>query len=106
MSVELFKIFLVFTGSIPALGPTQPTSKWVSTNLSPGVKRPGHVIDHSPPPSVEVKNTWSYMSTPPMCLRCADNVFGSSSVRILAGTQDTFTEMFVVFLSPSGEMSV
>jgi len=30
----------------------------------PGVKRPGREADHSPPPSAEVKNAWSYTSTP------------------------------------------
>jgi len=31
----------------------------------PGVKRPGREADHSPPSSAEVKNAWSYTSTPP-----------------------------------------
>jgi hypothetical protein len=35
--------------------PTQPLSQWV-----PGVKRPGHKADYSPPTSVEVKNRWAY----------------------------------------------
>jgi hypothetical protein len=30
----------------------------------PGVKRPGREADHSPPYSAEVKNAWSYTSTP------------------------------------------
>jgi hypothetical protein len=30
----------------------------------PGVKRPVREADHSPPFSVEVKNEWSYTSTP------------------------------------------
>jgi hypothetical protein len=34
----------------------------------PGVKRPGREADHSPPSSAEVKNTWSYTSTPPIRL--------------------------------------
>jgi hypothetical protein len=33
--------------------------------LSPGTKRPGRESYHSPPSSVEVKNTWSYTFTPP-----------------------------------------
>jgi hypothetical protein len=33
--------------------------------LSPGVKRPRREADHSPPSSAEVKNAWSYTSTPP-----------------------------------------
>jgi hypothetical protein len=44
--------------SRPALGPTQPHIWWVSGALSPGVKRPGHDADHSPPSSAEVKKTW------------------------------------------------
>jgi hypothetical protein len=32
--------------------------------LSLGVKRPGRKADHSPPSSAEVKNAWSYTSTP------------------------------------------
>jgi hypothetical protein len=33
-----------------------------------GVKRPGREADHSPPSSAEVKNGWSYTSTPPIRL--------------------------------------
>jgi hypothetical protein len=33
--------------------------------LSPGVKRPGREVDHSPPASAEVKKMWTYTSTPP-----------------------------------------
>jgi hypothetical protein len=33
--------------------------------LSLGVKRPRREADHSPPSSAEVKNAWSYTSTPP-----------------------------------------
>jgi hypothetical protein len=33
-----------------------------------GVKRPGREADHSPPSSAEVKNEWSYTSTPPVRL--------------------------------------
>jgi hypothetical protein len=36
--------------------------------LSLGVKRPGREADHSPPSSAEVKNAWSYTSTPPIHL--------------------------------------
>jgi len=37
-----------------ALGPTQPPLQWVP-GLSPGVRRPGRGVDHSPPSSAEVK---------------------------------------------------
>jgi hypothetical protein len=44
------------------LGPTQPPIQWV-----PG-ERPGRKVDHSLPSSAEVKNAWSYTSTPPVRL--------------------------------------
>jgi hypothetical protein len=52
------------TASRTALEPTQPPIQWVREALSLGVKRPGREADHSPPPSAEVKNAWSYTSTP------------------------------------------
>jgi hypothetical protein len=57
-------IFLFTAASRPALGPTQPPIKWVSQTLPLGVKRLGREADHSPPTSAEVKNAWSYTSTP------------------------------------------
>jgi hypothetical protein len=36
----------------------------VTRGSFPGVKRPGREADHSPPSSAEVKNAWSYTSTP------------------------------------------
>ena len=38
----------------------------------PGVKRPGRETDHLPTSSSEVKNEWSYTSTPPICLHGVD----------------------------------
>jgi hypothetical protein len=38
----------------------------MSTGSFPGVKRPGRVADHPPPPSAEVENEWSYTSIPPL----------------------------------------
>jgi hypothetical protein len=61
-------IILFTTASRTALGPTQPPIHWVPGALSPGVKHPGHEADHSPPSSSEVKNAWSYISTPPIRL--------------------------------------
>jgi hypothetical protein len=57
-------IFLFTTVTRTALGPTQPPIQWVPEALSLGVKRPGREADHSPPYSAEVKNAWSYTSTP------------------------------------------
>jgi hypothetical protein len=42
--------------------------QWVSGALSLGVKRLGREAEHSPPSSAEVKNAWSYTSTPPIRL--------------------------------------
>jgi hypothetical protein len=41
---------------------------WVTNDIatrgsSPGVKRPGHEVNHCPPPGAEVKNALSYTST-------------------------------------------
>jgi hypothetical protein len=52
------------TASRPALGPTPSPIEWVPGALSLGVKRPVREADHSPPSSDEVKNAWSYTSTP------------------------------------------
>jgi hypothetical protein len=61
-------IFLFTTASTTALGPTQPPIQWVPGALSLRLKRPGSEADHSPPSSAEVKNAWSYTSTPPIRL--------------------------------------
>jgi hypothetical protein len=58
------EIFLFTTASRTALGSIQPPMQWVPGALSMGVKRPEREADHSPPSSAEVKNTWSYTSTP------------------------------------------
>jgi hypothetical protein len=39
---------------------------------SPGVKRPGREVNHSPPSSDDVKNKWSYTSTALICLNNVD----------------------------------
>jgi hypothetical protein len=49
----------------PVLRFTQLRIQWVPGALSPGVKRPGREVDHSPPTSVEVKKMWINTSTPP-----------------------------------------
>jgi hypothetical protein len=36
--------------------------------LSLGIQRPGREADHTPTSSAEVKNAWSYTSTPPISL--------------------------------------
>jgi hypothetical protein len=61
-------IFLFTTLSRTSLEPIQPPIQRVSGVPSLGVKRPGREADHSPPSSAEVKNAWSYTSTPPIRL--------------------------------------
>jgi hypothetical protein len=58
-------IFLFTTASRSALRLTQPPVQWVPGALSLRIKRPGLEADHSPLSNVEVKNVWSYTSTPP-----------------------------------------
>ena len=59
---------------ILALGPTQvsySTGTWV---LSWGWKKwLEHDVAHSPESSTEIKNEWSYTSTPPVCLHGIDS---------------------------------
>jgi hypothetical protein len=42
---------------------------WISEALSPEENWPGCEAGALPPSSAEVKNEWSYMSAPPVCLR-------------------------------------
>jgi hypothetical protein len=45
-------------------GAHQTPIQWVQRAPSLGIKRPEREADHSPPSSAEVKNAWSYTSTP------------------------------------------
>jgi len=47
------------------VGPTHPPIKLVLGSLFLVVKRPELEADHAPPSSAEVKNAWSYTTTPP-----------------------------------------
>jgi hypothetical protein len=65
-----------------------------------GVKRPGREADHSPPSSVEVKNAWSYTSTPQYifmawCLVKHRDNFTFLCFTSLCLTCDLFPEWFV-----------
>jgi hypothetical protein len=48
-----------------APGSIQPRVQREPGILSLGLKRPGREADHSRPASAEVKNLWTYTSTPP-----------------------------------------
>jgi hypothetical protein len=75
-SVQRLRYFLDDRGSIPGRDSVRhlvqtgsgahPASCRLGTVvLLTGVKRTGREAENSPPPSAEVKNTWSYNSTPP-----------------------------------------
>jgi len=64
-AVATIEVFLFATASIPALGPTQPGG-WVRKAPNPVVDRLEREADHSPPSISNVKNAWSYTSTPPI----------------------------------------
>jgi hypothetical protein len=57
-------IFIFTTASRSAVGSTQPPIQRVPWTLSRGVRREGREADHSSPSSAEVKNVWTYTSTP------------------------------------------
>jgi hypothetical protein len=67
-SRERLGILLFTIASRPALEPTHPPIQWAPGSLSLEVKRPLREAHHSPPSSAEVKNAWSYTSTPPIRL--------------------------------------
>jgi hypothetical protein len=50
--------------SRPVVGLTQPPIQWVTEALSLEEKWPGRESNHSPSSSADVKNPWSYTSTP------------------------------------------
>jgi len=58
--------FLFTTIFRVALGPTKPPIQCIPRAVIPEVKRPGREAYHSPPFRVEIKNVWSYTSTPPI----------------------------------------
>jgi hypothetical protein len=72
-----------------------------------GVQRPGHETDHSSPSSVEVRNEWSYTSTPPVCLKGFDRDLyihihtctgvGKSRLTVVS-TRDTVYSCIIIYL--------
>lgn len=60
--------FSVLEKSIPSFWFTQPPVQWILAAVYPGAKRLGCVPNRRPPSSDEVKNQWSCIFTPSMCL--------------------------------------
>jgi len=95
-TVIIGHVMSTFTTSRLALGPTQPPIQWVTGALSLGVKRPGRKADHSLPSSTEVKNAWSYTSTPPyvfMVLQTALRFPSVWSTETLVVSHDIFIQI-------------
>jgi hypothetical protein len=84
------EIFLFTIAARTALGSTQPPIQWVPGGLSLGIKWPDHESDHSPPSSVQVKNAWSYTSTPQYAFMAW----------CLVKHRDNFTLIFLKFKQP------
>jgi hypothetical protein len=61
-SRRVLEIFLFDTASRPAMGTTAFYS--MGAGVLSGSKASGREADRSPPSSVQVKNAWSYTSTP------------------------------------------
>jgi hypothetical protein len=64
LAEAMVRFILFAIASRLAMEPSQPLDQLVPGALSYGVKWTWHKADHLPPPSVEVKNMWSYTSTP------------------------------------------
>jgi hypothetical protein len=54
--------------SVPALGTTYSSIRWVPIFFSPGVKRPERDVDHSALSSSEMNNEWGSNTTSSLCL--------------------------------------
>jgi hypothetical protein len=63
-SSSKIKSFTFFTASRLALEPILPPIQCAPGPLFPMVKQPGRETDHSSPSSAEIKNVWTYTSTP------------------------------------------
>ena len=72
----------IVVGVLSRLQPAQPPVQWLPVT---GVllKRPGHKVNLLSPSNAEVKNEWSYTSTPLLCLHGNFNFFFSDSIYVL-----------------------
>jgi hypothetical protein len=55
-----------------------------------GIKNLEYEVDHSPPPNTEVKNEWSYTSTPPTCLHAKHRVSFDFTLSVISFYKLTF----------------
>jgi hypothetical protein len=62
--------FLLKSQTGPGAHPASYSVGAVDSSLE--TKRQGYEVDQSPPTSVEVKNEWSFTTTPPTCLHGVD----------------------------------
>ena len=83
--------FLFSKTSRPTVGPTQPHIQLVPELF------PWHEVDHSVPPSAEVKNEWSYTPTPAICLQGVDrNKFTFTFFTLLKYTHKATSHMCAI----------
>jgi len=71
--------------------------------LSPGVKRLERAVNHVPLSSTEVKNEWSYTSTPHVCLR--DSLYGLDYDTSTSQNCCIFSSFIFVFSIPRVDSS-
>jgi hypothetical protein len=64
-------IFLLANTSRSAMGPIKPPIQWVPWVLYTGIITPGCEGDNLPSSSAEVKNAWTWNSSPPIRLHGA-----------------------------------
>ena len=77
-------LLLVRKTSRPALEPAYPRIQWVLGDLSPGLKRLVREANHSPPSSVEMKNTCNYTLPIPYAFTVCGGITLASTLHILA----------------------
>jgi hypothetical protein len=66
------RYFSLLQGIQPGCGAHQVSFQWLPLALSLGIRLWGREADRSPPSSAEIKEWWSYVSTPQyICLACA-----------------------------------
>jgi hypothetical protein len=100
-------IFLFTTVSRLALGPTQTPNQWLPGALSLGVKLPGREADHSPPSTAEIKNSWSYTTTPQHTFMLWSSVKTQGHLYLLSfHAANTANEYFCLLIKSSVKLNI